>query len=255
MHQGYSVPGVVTGKPLSIGGSQGRLEATGRGLLYITEEAMKLQGRTFEGASVAVQGFGNVGSTTAKLMIAAGARVVAVSDVEGGVYKSSGFSWDELRVSQEQHLALHKVVHGADQVTNAELLELPVDVLVPAAMENQLTQQNAAKVRARLIVEGANGPTTPEADEILNANGITVVPDILANAGGVVVSYFEWVQDLQSFFGEEDEVNMRMHRIMTRAFGEVTGLQQRENVTMREAANMLGVSRVVEAVQTRGIYP
>jgi glutamate dehydrogenase (NAD(P)+) len=255
MNVGYSVPGVVTGKPLSIGGSQGRLEATGRGLLYITQEALRVQGRVLDGATVAVQGFGNVGSTAAKLLIAAGAKVVAVSDVAGGLYNGNGFRWEDLRPAQERRLPLQRVVQGADRITNAELLELSVDVLVPAAMENQITRTNAARVKARLIVEGANGPTTPEADQVLNANGILVVPDILANAGGVVVSYFEWVQDLQSFFWEEDEVNLKLHRIMTRAFAEVTALQEREQVTLREAANMLGVGRVVEAVQTRGIYP
>jgi glutamate dehydrogenase (NAD(P)+) len=202
-----------------------------------------------------VQGFGNVGATTAKLMLAAGAKVVAVSDVEGGVYNTEGFTWDQLRPAQELRAPLSRVVKGADRITNEELLELPVEVLVPEAMENKITARNAARIKARLIVEGANGPTTPEADEVLNDSGITVVPDILANAGGVVVSYFEWVQDLQSFFWEEDEVNMKLHRIMTRAFAEVLAVQEREHVSLREAANMLGVGRVVEAVQTRGIYP
>ncbi len=255
MNAGHSVPGVVTGKPLSIGGSQGRVEATGRGLLYISQEAVRSLGRTLEGSSVAVQGFGNVGSVTAKLMAQAGARVVAVSDVDGGVYRASGFTADELIAAKSSGLPLSQAVAGADRITNAELLELPVDLLIPAAMEGQITTRNANKIRAGLIVEGANGPTTPEADAILASNGVPVVPDILANAGGVVVSYFEWVQDLQSFFWEEDEVNVKLHRIMTRAFAEVRALQERERVTMRDAANMLGVGRVAEAFLTRGVFP
>ncbi len=255
MNAGHSVPGVVTGKPISIGGSQGRVEATGRGLLYISQEAVRTLGRTLEGSSVAVQGFGNVGSVTAKLMAQAGARVVAVSDVEGGIYRASGFSAEELIAAKERRLPLSQAIAGADRITNEELLELPVDLLVPAAMESQLSTRNASKIRAGLIVEGANGPTTPEADAILAGNGIPVVPDILANAGGVVVSYFEWVQDLQSFFWEEDEVNVKLHRIMTRAFAEVHALQEREGVTMRDAANMLGVRRVAEAFLTRGVFP
>ncbi len=255
MNMGHSVPGVVTGKPLSIGGSQGRVEATGRGLLYITQEAQRAHGRSLEGATVAVQGFGNVGSTAARLLQAAGAKLVAVSDVGGGVYRGSGFDWTDLSSAKERGQLLHDGVKDADVITNAELLELPVDILVPAAMEGQISSLNAANIRARLIVEGANGPTTPEADAILADNGIPVVPDILANSGGVVVSYFEWVQDLQSFFWEEDEVNVKLHRIMTRAFSEVEAIQERERVTMREAANMLGIGRVAEALQTRGIFP
>jgi glutamate dehydrogenase (NAD(P)+) len=255
MNMGHSVPGVVTGKPISIGGSQGRVEATGRGLLYIAQEAQRAHGRSLEGATVAVQGFGNVGATAARLLQAAGAKLVAVSDVGGGVYRGSGFEWADLARAKDRGQVLHDAVKNADIITNEELLELPVDILFPAAMEGQISSINASKVHARLIVEGANGPTTPEADAILADHGIPVVPDILANAGGVVVSYFEWVQDLQSFFWEEDEVNVKLHRIMTRAFNEVQALQEREQVTMREAANMLGVSRVAEALQTRGIFP
>ncbi|MHB8574902.1 MAG: Glu/Leu/Phe/Val family dehydrogenase [Dehalococcoidia bacterium] len=255
MNVGHSVPGVVTGKPIAIGGSQGRVEATGRGLLYIAQEAMRARGASLEGATVAVQGFGNVGATTAKLMAQAGAKLVAVSDVSGGVYSAAGLTWDRLQATKDRGQLLRDGLPDADRLTNDELLELPVDLLVPAAMENQISARNAARVRAKLIVEGANGPTTPEADAILFDHGIQVVPDILANAGGVVVSYFEWVQDLQSFFWEEDEINIKMHRIMTRAFHEVAAIQEREQVTMREAANMLGVKRVVEAVQLRGIFP
>jgi len=255
MNMGHSVPGIVTGKPISIGGSQGRVEATGRGILYVTQEAARYAGHSLEGASVAVQGFGNVGATAARLMEAAGARVVAVSDVSGAIYNGQGFSGEELRLAKERGQLLRDAIQTGDHITNEDLLELPVDILVPAAMENQITATNAGRVHAGMIVEGANGPITPEADVLLAGNGITVVPDILANAGGVVVSYFEWVQDLQSFFWEEDEVNVKLHRIMTRAFGEVTALQEREHVTMREAANMLGVSRVAEALMTRGIFP
>lgn len=255
MNIGHSVPGVVTGKPLSVGGSQGRTEATGRGILYITQEALAWLGRPLAGATVAVQGFGNVGATAVRLLIEAGAKVVAVSDIAGGIYRSTGFSWDELRSARTRRTSLQATVTGADRITNAELLELPVDILIPAALEDQLTIENAPRVRARLIVEGANGPTTPEADQILHENGIVLVPDILANAGGVVVSYFEWVQDLQSFFWEEDEVNAKLAKIMRRAFNEVRALHEREGVTLREAANMIGVGRVAEALLTRGIYP
>jgi len=255
MNIGHSVPGVVTGKPLSVGGSQGRTEATGRGILYITQEALSWLGRPLEGATVAIQGFGNVGATATRLLIEAGAKVVAVSDIAGGIYRGTGFRWDELRPAQARRVSLQAAVAGADRITNAELLELPVDILIPAALEDQLTAANASRVRARLIVEGANGPTTPEADQILQENGIVLVPDILANAGGVVVSYFEWVQDLQSFFWEEDEVNAKLAKIMRRAFNEVRALHEREGVTLREAANMIGVGRVAEALLTRGIYP
>jgi glutamate dehydrogenase (NAD(P)+) len=255
MNIGHSVPGVVTGKPIAVGGSQGRTEATGRGILYVTQEALAWLGRPLEGATVAVQGFGNVGSTTARLFQAAGAKLVAVGDISGGLYRGDGFAWDDLAPATVRGTTLRQVVRGADAISNDELLALPVDILVPAAMEDQITSRNAAAVRARLVVEGANGPTTPEADAILHDAGIVLVPDILANAGGVAVSYFEWVQDLQYFFWEEDEVNVKLAKVMRRAFNEVRAIQDREGVTLRDAANMLGVRRVADALQMRGIYP
>jgi len=221
----------------------------------VTQEALAWLGRPLDGATVAVQGFGNVGATTARLFQAAGAKLVAVSDISGGVYRGDGFTWNDLAPAATRGATLRATVRGADAISNAELLELPVDILIPAALEDQITSANAARVRARLIVEGANGPTTPEADAILHENGIVLVPDILANAGGVAVSYFEWVQDLQSFFWEEDEVNVKLAKVMRRAFNEVRAIQDREGVTLRDAANMLGVRRVADALQTRGIYP
>jgi glutamate dehydrogenase (NAD(P)+) len=255
MIHGHSVPAVVTGKPVTIGGSSGRVEATGRGVLFVTQAACRDRGVPLEGARVAVQGFGNVGSVAAKLLNDAGATIVAVSDSTGGLYNERGLGdIDEmLRMKHEQGL----IPDGArgTHITNAELLELPVDILVPAALEGQIHAGNADRVRAPMIVEAANGPTTPEADRILDGNGVYVVPDILANAGGVIVSYFEWVQDLQSFFWEEDEVNTRLHRIIGRAFDEVAAMRDERGCGMRDAAYILAVRRVVEATQVRGIFP
>lgn len=255
MNQGYVVPGVVTGKPISVGGTRGRVDATGRGILYIAQEACRARGISLEGATVAVQGFGNVGSNAARLLRSQGCRLVAVSDASGGIYNPKGFEWHELQAIKEQGLPLSQASGDFDHITNAELLELPVDILVPAALENQITAHNAPHVRAKIIIEGANGPTTPEADLILEEKGVFVVPDILANAGGVVVSYFEWVQDLQSFFWEEEEVNLRLKRIMTRSFDEVYTLATREGVSMREAAYILALRREEEALRYRGIFP
>ncbi len=254
MNQGHSVPGVVTGKPVSVGGTVGRVEATGRGILYIAQETARYLGLQLEGMTVAIQGFGNVGSAAARLLAQAGAKIVAVSDASAGIYRGSGLDIEEVLRHRTSDGRLVGYT-GADHITNGELLELPVTLLVPAALESQITDRNATAVRARVIIEGANGPTTTDADRILNANGVFVVPDVLANAGGVVVSYFEWVQDLQSFFWEEDEVNQRLHRIMTRAFQQVVELKEREGCSMRDAAYMLGVARVVDAIQTRGIFP
>lgn len=255
MNVGHSVPGVVTGKPVSIGGTLGRFDATGRGLLYIIQEAVRVRGIKLAGARVAVQGFGNVGSVTARLLWQAGCRLVAVSDVSGAIYEPKGLDWQFLTTIKDSGGFLTTADTGHQHVTNEGLLELPVDILVPAALENQITARNASRIQAPLIVEGANGPTTPEADRILAEKGCFVVPDILANSGGVVVSYFEWVQDLQSFFWEEDEVNQRLRRIMTRSFGEVLAIATRNRVSMRDAAYELAIGRVVDAVQTRGIFP
>ena len=254
MHRGYSVAGVVTGKPLSIGGTLGRLEATGRGLLYVAQEAARQGLTTLAGASVAVQGFGNVGGVAGRLLANEGCRVVAMSDSSGAVYNERGLDVDALQRFRREGGKLAQAP-GGDHLTNEDLLCLPVDILIPAAMEGQISSANASQVRAKIILEGANGPLTPEADSILAERGIPVIPDILANAGGVVVSYFEWVQDIQSFFWEEDEINERLRRVMVRAFADVKGLADEQRVTLREAATMLGVQRVAEATLVRGIYP
>ncbi len=255
MHRGYTVRGVVTGKPPSVGGSLGRYEATGRGVAVVVGEAFKRLGRPLEGATVAIQGFGNVGSVAARLLSREGAKVVAVSDSRGGIYNPKQGLDIEALLSARGPRGRISDGRAGDVITNAELLELPVDVLVPAAIEGQVTAENADRVRAKTVVEAANGPLTPEADRILQDNGVFIVPDILANAGGVVVSYFEWVQDLQSFFWEEDEVNRRMERLMVKGFADVAALADRSGVSFREAAYMLAITRVVEAVTIRGIYP
>jgi glutamate dehydrogenase (NAD(P)+) len=254
MHEGRSVPAVVTGKPISIGGSQGREEATGRGVMIVTLESLKHLQIDPATATVAVQGFGNVGSNSARLLAEQGVKVVAVSDVSGGIYNPSGLNIpDVLRYTQE-HGTL-KGFRNADSVTNDQLLELPVTVLIPAALENQITERNAADIKARIVVEGANGPTTPEADAILNDNGVFVVPDVLANAGGVTVSYFEWVQDLQHFFWTEDEINERLHRIMRDSFSRVLSTKESNDVDMRLAAYIVAVRTVADATDARSIYP
>jgi glutamate dehydrogenase (NAD(P)+) len=255
MGKGYSVPGVVTGKPVAIGGTLGRVEATGRGITYVTQEAARVRGMVLDGARVAVQGFGNVGYAAARLLHEAGCRIVAVSDVSGGIYNPGGLAWPRVDAVKLAATPLSQASGDWEHVTNDELLELPVEILVPAALENQLTGRNATRVQAKMIVEGANGPTTPEADAILAEKGVYVVPDILANAGGVIVSYFEWVQDLQSFFWEEDEINQRLRRIMARGFQEVSAIAERDALDMRDAAYVLALRRVEEAITLRGIYP
>ena len=254
MHQGYSVPAVVTGKPLAIGGSEGRLEATARGVQIITREAMRHMDMRPEGARVVVQGFGNVGGITARLLHEMGCKVVALSDISGGVHNAQGIDVPVAMRYSREHGGLRGLT-GAKAITNQELLELPCDILVPAALENQLTKENAARVQARLIIEAANGPTTPEADQILNDKGIMVVPDILANAGGVTVSYFEWVQDLQDFFWAEQEINQRLEAIMMRAFTAVYNKASEQSTTLRMGAYLLAVARVAESTELRGIYP
>ena len=254
MHRGHSIPAVVTGKPVVIGGSVGRAEATGRGVMLVAREAARLFGLPWEGATVAVQGFGNVGSVAARLLQEAGCRVVAVSDVRGGIYADRGL---DIAAVQQHAAATGSVVGfpGAAAVSNAELLELPVTILVPAALEGQITAANASRIRARMIVEGANGPTTPEADAVLARNGVVVVPDILANAGGVIVSYFEWVQDLQAFFWDEAEINRRLERLMVQALHQVAATARATGLDLRQAALQRAVQRVAEALTVRGIYP
>jgi glutamate dehydrogenase (NAD(P)+) len=255
MTVGYSVPAIVTGKPINIGGSQGRNEATGRGAVTCMVEALKSTG-SFDPArtTVVVQGFGNVGSHAASYAAKLGFKVVGVSDVTGGIYNENGLDIPAVRAWVAEHGTLAGCPHG-EQVTNAELLTLPCDVLIPAAMENQLTGHNADQVKAKLIVEGANGPTTPEADDIFKEKGVKVVPDILANAGGVIVSYFEWVQDLQAFFWDEEEVYRQLTRAMTRSFYATERAAEEYNVDMRTAANILAIKRVADALITRGFYP
>jgi len=258
MHRGFSVPGVVTGKPIDIGGSRGRVEATGRGVLYIAQETCKLRGIDINGATVAVQGFGNVGSIAARLLSQAGAKIVAVSDATGGIYNPTGLDIESVYAGRKPGgvIGEHSQEDFAhSRITNAELLELPVDILIPAALEAQITERNARNIRAKIVIEAANGPTTDHADDILAERGVYVVPDILANAGGVVVSYFEWVQDLQSFFWEEGEVNQRLQRIMVNAFSAVAGIAASRGVDMREAAYILALQRVISAITQRGIYP
>lgn len=254
MHKGYTVPAVVTGKPLAIGGSEGRLEATGRGVMAMAHEALRQLGRTLEGATVAIQGFGNVGSATAKLMHQAGAKVVAISDVRGGIYNPNGLNIPALLHCAGRDGCI-QAYRDAEIISNEELLELPCDVLVPAALHGVITGENAERIQARVIVEAANGPVTPDADEILDSKGVLVVPDILANAGGVIVSYFEWVQDLQAFFWEEEEVNRKLERAMRRSFQYVSQTAEQNKVNMRMGAYIIGVKRVAEATTIRGIYP
>jgi glutamate dehydrogenase (NAD(P)+) len=254
MTKGYSVPAVVTGKPLEIGGSKGRLEATGRGCMISAKLAAKQKKVSFEGSTVAVQGFGNVGSAAAKLLTREDCKIIAVSDISGGTYNSSGLDIEGL-LEHSKKTGYVIGFKGGEAITNAELLALPCDILVPAAVGGQITAANAAQVKAKIVVEGANGPTTPEASKILCDNGVFVVPDILANIGGVIVSYFEWVQNIESFFWEEEEINDKLQRIMTNAFTEVLGISEAEKVDMRTAAYMLAIKRVVAAMSARGLYP
>lgn len=252
--KGHSVPAVITGKPLALGGSEGRLEATGRGVQVVTREAMRDLEMRPDHCSVVVQGFGNVGKIAALLLQDLGCKIVGLSDIYGGVYNPHGIDVSRAVHHAEEHGRLAGLP-GSEVVTNAELLELPCDVLVPAALENQLTRSNASRVKARLVIEAANGPTTPEADLILNDRGIRVVPDILANAGGVTVSYFEWVQGLQHFFWEEREINSRLEAIMTHAYRAVYAKAEHQQTHLRMGAYMLALARVAEVTELRGMYP
>ena len=253
MHRGYSVPGVVTGKPLAIGGSAGRSDATGQGVVYTIEDAARRAGIELEGATVAVQGFGNVGEATARLLHARGARIVAVTDIGGGVHDEDGIDVVALR----RHLGEHGTIAGAPggPIDNEELFGLDVDVLVLAALEGQITAQNAGSVRARILAEAANGPTAPEADPILQANGVIVIPDILCNAGGVVVSYFEWAQNRAALAWTLEEVNDRMRRQILAAAEAVWDRAAADGIEPRLAAHSIAVERVAEATRLRGLYP
>jgi glutamate dehydrogenase (NAD(P)+) len=256
MTVGYSVPAIVTGKPVNIGGSLGRNEATGRGVIAVMMEALKNRGssRSPESLNLVIQGFGNVGSNAASFAHELGFKIVGVSDIDGGLYDPDGLDIPALR----SYIAETGSLNGSrlgDHVSNEELLTLPCDVLIPAAMEGQITHKNADQVKAWMVVEGANGPTTPEADDILNDKGTFLVPDILANAGGVVVSYFEWVQDLQAFFWDQEEVFRQLQRAMARSYAATEQTAEEFDVDMRTAAQILAIKRVAAALETRGIYP
>jgi glutamate dehydrogenase (NAD(P)+) len=253
--KGYSVPGVVTGKPVELGGSLGRFEATGRGVVITTLEALKYLKKSIEGAKVAIQGCGNVGGIAAEQFHRLGAKIIAMSCSTGGVYNEKGLDVKIILDRKAKNKCLVCDTKEETEITNQELLELDCDILVPAAIENQITEKNGARIKAKIITEGANGPTTPEADEILNEKGIFLVPDILANAGGVTVSYFEWVQNLQELIWSEEEVLDRLTRIMQRSFKEVMEISLSKKIPMRTAALALGIGRVAEATRLRGIYP
>jgi glutamate dehydrogenase (NAD(P)+) len=254
--KGYSVPGVVTGKPLELGGSLGRHEATGKGVFVTAQEAANYLNIPIPGARVAIQGCGNVGGIAAQYFEKAGAKVVAISDSKGGIYNPQGLNVSSVLDCKKKYSCVFSPGYKeGDEISNEELLQLDCDILIPAALENQITEKNAAKIKAKIIVEGANGPTTTEADEMLYDRGIFVVPDILANAGGVTVSYFEWVQNLQELLWSEEEVSERLTRILRRSFGEVLDISQKKKVNMRTAALILGIGRVAEATRLRGIYP
>ncbi len=258
MNKGYAVPAIVTGKPVDIGGSEGREKATSRGITYCVREAAKTIGLNLKGATVAIQGFGNVGGNAAPLFADMGCKIVAVADVNGGIHNAAGLDVKALMAHLKQTGSVVGFP-GTKPVSNDELLALPVDIVVPAALEGVITKENAASLKCKILAEGANGPTTPDADLILLKKHIFVIPDVLCNAGGVTASYFEWVQGLQSFFWTEDEVNQRLDQIMTKAFHQVHDIWVRENpkepLTMRQAAYMLAVKRVSDAITKRGIYP
>jgi glutamate dehydrogenase (NAD(P)+) len=254
MHQGYTVPGVVTGKPISLGGSEGRNEATARGTVFCIIEAARHLGIELPKSKVAVQGFGNAGAIAAQLMTDEGATIVAVSDSTGGIANPKGLEIKKVIAWKQEHGTVQGFP-GAKDITNAEVLETECDILIPAALENQITEKNAPNVKARLVAEAANGPTTPEADEIFWKRGIFMIPDILCNAGGVTVSYFEWVQDLNRDHWSEKVVNEKLREIMVKSFQETLHIARREQCYMRTAAYLLAVQRVADATQLRGLYP
>ncbi|MBD8050154.1 Glu/Leu/Phe/Val family dehydrogenase [Limnohabitans radicicola] len=254
MNEGATASGVVTGKPLALGGSLGRREATGRGVFTVGQEAARHIGLDLKGARIAVQGFGNVGGIAGKLFAQAGSRVVAVQDHGGSIYRESGLDVPALLA----HVAEHGCVRGfagAEVITDPTFWSVPCDILIPAALEQQITPENAPQIQARLVIEGANGPTTPQADDILRERGVLVVPDVLANAGGVTVSYFEWVQDFSSFFWGEDEINERLVRIMREAFAAVWHTAEQHGVSLRTATFIIACTRILQARELRGLYP
>ncbi len=254
MHTGYTVPGVVTGKPISLGGSEGRNEATARGCVFTVVKAAEHLGIDLKSSTVAVQGYGNAGAIAAQLMAAEGSTVVAVSDSTGGIRNMAGLDPDKVLAWKKEHGTVQGFP-GAEDISNAELLETQCDILIPAAYENQITARNASSVKAKIVAEAANGPTTPEADEILYERGVFMIPDILCNAGGVTVSYFEWVQDLNRDHWTEVEVNAKLKVIMDKAFAEVLAQSQKHGVNMRTGAYLNAVQRVADATAMRGLYP
>ncbi|MEO8289855.1 MAG: Glu/Leu/Phe/Val dehydrogenase [Gaiellaceae bacterium] len=254
MNKGYSVLGVVTGKPLEVGGSVGRVEATARGAAFCIREALRKQDLSIEGRRIAVQGFGNVGSNLALILAEQGATIVALSDSNGGIHNPAGIDVAAALQHKKESGSLEGLA-GTETITNDELLLIDCDVLAPCALEQVVTGENADSVKAEIVCEGANGPVTPEADQILEDRGVLVLPDVLANAGGVVVSYFEWVQGLQEYFWKESEVNAKLNDIVTRAFAETWRNHEERSLTMRQAAYVIAVGRVAEATTTRGLYP
>ena len=254
MTTGHLATGVVTGKPISLGGSLGRVEATGRGVFTVGVEAARDAGIDLEGARVVVQGCGNVGGIAAKLFQEAGAKVIAMQDHTGSIYNENGIDVATLLSSYNQKEGITSTNAG-DALSNEEFWALECDILIPAALENQITQKNADSIRAKIIIEGANGPTTPEADDILSSKGITVIPDVIANAGGVTVSYFEWVQNFSSYFWEEDLINERLGRMMREAYQSTAAVAKQHNVTLRTAAFISACTRILEARELRGLYP
>lgn len=253
MHARQTVTSVVTGKPMSLGGSKGRREATGRGIMIMVQQATNLLNMNLNGARIVIQGCGNVGSVSAKLLHDLGCKIVGISDIDQGIYNENGLDVDAVISHVQKNRGL-KGFAGGQTIDNKALLELPCDILIPAATEDQITEKNASNIKARLIVEGANGPTTLEAEEILYQKGISVIPDILANAGGVTVSYFEWVQDRMGYFWRESVVNERLEDVLVASFHEVADYAKRFNVNFRTAAYMLGIQRVVDTIRIRGIY-
>jgi len=254
MQKGYSIPGVVTGKPISIGGSLGRDKATARGCLYVVNEAVRELGITQAGARVAIQGFGNAGLNAAELMAADGYSIVAASDSQGGVCNPRGLDVNAL-IAHKGETGSVVGFSGGERIDNRKVLEYPCEILVPAALEKVITEENAPRIAAKIVAEAANGPTLPEADDILHERGIMVLPDILANGGGVTVSYFEWVQDLQENFWEESEINERLRKKMVKAFKDTFEQAKRRNVNMRRGAYCVAIGRVAEATIVRGLYP
>jgi glutamate dehydrogenase (NAD(P)+) len=259
MFKGYTVPGVVTGKPIELGGSLGRSEATGRGVMFMTKEILHRLGIPVLSTRISIQGMGNVGGTAAKLLYKEGCRIIAISDMSGGLHCEEGLNidaiYDFLNNGEKFLLKDYPLSEGVTRITNDELLTVDTDVLIPAALENQINKDNASDIKAKIIIEGANGPTTTEADEILNRKGVQIVPDILANAGGVIVSYFEWVQNIQSYTWDEVKINRTLEMNMIKAFNEVWDKSKEKNSTFRMGAYMVAIDRIVKAHKMRSIFP